>query len=357
MRRVVWMVLFSFLAFASAITEASAAAASQRPQGTTLSGNTNPGRSIQLDVQVTDKSGAPVRGLQSQDLVVLDDKQPVTLLSFHEVNDAAGEIEIVLVVDEVNASFTQVSYERSELKKFLLANDGKLPGPVRLVIFSDSDTVVQQESSRDGKGLAALYDQHVTRLRYLTRSQGFFGAAERYDRSLKTLNSLVAYEKTRPGRKLMIWFSPGWPLLSGPGINLSRTEEERLFNSIVAESSSLREADITLYSIDPIGAVEAGTGRVSYFEQFAKGISSSKQVQPANLSLQVLAVQSGGRVLNSSNDLFASIAECVADANGFYTLSFEAPRADRPNEYHTLQVKVDKPGVKVRTRSGYYAQP
>lgn len=357
MRRILWIVLFLFVSLSFAFPQSAAPALPQRPQGSTLSGSNNPGRSIQLNVQVTDKSGVPVRGLQARDMMVLDDKQPLELLSFREVDGAAGEIEIVLVVDEVNGSFTQVSFERNELKKFLLANDGKLPGPVRLVIFSDSDTVVQPQSTRDGKGLAALYDQQVTRLRTLTRSQGFFGAAERYDRSLKTLNSLVAYEKTQPGRKLMIWFSPGWPLLSGPGIDLTRNEEQHLFNSIVAESTTLREADITLYSIDPIGAVEAGTGRVSYYEQFVKGVVSPKQVQPADLSLQVLAVQSGGRVFNASNDLFASIDECVADANAFYALSFEAPRADRPNEYHTLTVKVDKPGMKIRTRSGYYAQP
>ena len=27
------------------------------------------------------------------------------------------------------------------------------------------------------------------------------------------------------------------------------------------------------------------------------------------------------------------------------------------DEYHTLEVKVDKPGLTARTRTGYYAQP
>ncbi len=332
-------------------------AAPQKLQGSTLSGSVNPDRKIDLEVQVTDKAGSAARGLQPKDLVVLDDKQPRELLSFREVDGAAADIEIVLVVDEVNASFSQVSFERSQLKTFLLANDGKLPQPVRLVIFSDSDTVVQQSPTRNGKDLVALYDQHITRLRYLTRSQGFFGAAERYDLSLKTLTSLVAYEKTRPGRKLMIWFSPGWPFLSGPGVELTRKEGEQLFHSIVAQSTAMREANVTLYSIDPIGAVEAGTLRTSYYEQFVKGIASPGQVQPANLSLQVLAVQSGGRVFNASNDLIAAMAACVDDAKSFYSISFEAARADQPNEYHTLTVKVDKPGLKVRTRSGYYAHP
>jgi hypothetical protein len=73
--------------------------------------------------------------------------------------------------------------------------------------------------------------------------------------------------------------------------------------------------------------------------------------------LQVLATQSGGLVLNSTNDLASAIADCVSDANAFYVLSFDAARADHPNEYHALGVTIDKPGLTARTRMGYYAQP
>ena len=187
--------------------------------------------------------------------------------------------------------------------------------------------------------------------------RGFYGAAERFDMSIKTLTSLVAYEGTRPGRKLMIWFSPGWPLLSGPNIQLSRKNEQQLFNSIVAASTGLRQARITLYSIDPLGLADAGGVRISFYEEFLKGVASPERVLPGDLGLQVLVVQSGGRVFNSSNDLTAAIANCTADADAFYVLSFDAARADQANEYHSLGVTVDKPGIAARTRTGYYAQP
>ena len=51
------------------------------------------------------------------------------------------------------------------------------------------------------------------------------------------------------------------------------------------------------------------------------------------------------------------IASAVADANSFYVLTFEGLVGDGPNEYHSLEIKLDKPGLKVRTRTGYYAQP
>jgi hypothetical protein len=30
---------------------------------------------------------------------------------------------------------------------------------------------------------------------------------------------------------------------------------------------------------------------------------------------------------------------------------------DGPNEYHALEIKLGKPGLTARTRTGYYAQP
>ncbi len=333
-----------------------------RPAGPSLPPPSTPDRQITLDVQVTDKSGAAVRGLQKQDFTLLDDKQPKNILSFHAVDNTAGSptdppVEIVLVVDAVNASFQTVNYERIELKKFLLQNGGKLALPVSLIVFTDAGTKIQDGSSRDGNALAALYDQYETGLRSINRSQGFYGAADRFDLSLKTLTSVIEYEGPRPGRKLIIWFSPGWPLLSGPNVELSHKGQQQLFNSIVAASTGLRQARITLYGVDPLGLADAASIRISFYEEFLKGVTSAEHAMPGDLGLQVLAVQSGGRVLNSSNDLTAEIAHCTADAEAFYVLSFDAARADQANEYHSIAVTINKPKITARTRTGYYAQP
>jgi VWFA-related protein len=333
-----------------------------RPAGPSLPATVSADRQIILDVQVTDKSGAPIRGLQQQDFTVLDDKRPQSILSFRSVNGEAAStadppVEIVLIVDAVNASPQAVAYEREEVKKFLLRNGGKLAQPVSLVVFADAGTKVQNGSSRDGNALAALYDQYETGVRSINRSEGFYGAAERFDMSLKTLTSIATDEGTSPGRKLMIWISPGWPLLTGPDIELSRKEQQQIFDSVVSASTVLRQARITLYSVDPLGLADSGGVRITYYEEFLKGLASPSRAVVADLSLQVLAVQSGGRVLNSSNSLTTEVANCAADADAFYVLSFNASRADRADEYHSLAVTVDKPGIKVRTRSGYYAQP
>lgn len=71
-------------------------------------------------------------------------------------------------------------------------------------------------SSRDGNALIAELNEHESGLRTIRRSQGIYGASERVQLSLRALEQLTEYESARPGRKLVIWISPGWPLLSGP---------------------------------------------------------------------------------------------------------------------------------------------
>ncbi|HTZ47548.1 MAG TPA: VWA domain-containing protein [Verrucomicrobiae bacterium] len=319
-------------------------------------------RQITLDVQVTDKSGAPVLGLRQEDFALLDDGQPQTLTAFQAVNARTPStnnppVEVILLVDNVNVGPQAVAYERNEVKQYLLRNGGELEQPLSLIFFNDTNTQLQNAPSQDGKALAALYDKYETGLRFINRSQGFYGAEDRLDLSLQALSSIASYAQPRPGRKLVVWISPGWPLLSGPNVQLSKRDQQGIFNSIVSLSAGLRLAGITLYAIDPLGLTDAGGSWISYYKEFLKGVPSPSRAQIGNLGLQVLAVQTGGEAFNSSNDLAGYIGKCVRDANSYYVLSFNAPPADKPNEYHSLVVKVDKPGVTARTRTGYYAQP
>jgi len=356
-----------FLALLLAVSAASAASGQDAPKPQLQPRPDEPAkapapkgadRQITIEVQVTDKSGAPVRGLQKQEFTLLDDKQPQNILSFRAVDrgvaSIADPVEIVLVIDAVNTSFEAVARERDQVKEFLLRDGGKLAEPVSLVIFSDVGADIQNGSSRDGNALATLLDQKEMGLRTVTRSQGFWGATERLELSLKTMRSLGEYEGTRPGRKLVIWVSPGWPLLSGPNVQLYGKDLQRFFDSIVEFSTGLRQARVTIYSLDPLGTSDFGRSR--HYEAFVKGVTSPSRTVAGNLGLQVLAVQTGGRVFTSTNDLTGAIADCAADADAYYVLSFEGALADRANEYHAIGVTVDRPGVKARTRTGYYAQ-
>jgi VWFA-related protein len=331
----------------------------------TLPPQTNPGH-ILLDVVVTDRSGKPMPGLAEKDFVVRNNGTPQKILSFQavggetaisEVKPTQTPVKIILLVDEVNTTFDRVAYERNQIKKFLSQNGGKLPQPMSLAFFSDTGTEIQNHASQDGNALLASFDQHQNSLRTIRRSAGFYGAEERLDLSLNTLSRLAAAEAQEPGRKMVIWISPGWPLLSGPGIQLTSKQQQHLFATITSVSTALRQARITIYSIDPLGLADAGGVRVLYYQEFLKPVTAVKNVQIGNLGLQVLATQTGGLALNSSNDITAQITRCIAEADAFYTLTIDAAPADTPNDFHSVDVKVETPGLTARTRNGYYAQP
>jgi VWFA-related protein len=318
-------------------------------------------RPIKLDVVVTGHGNKVVPDLQQQEFTVLDNKQPAKVISFQAESAASGtpdsRAEIVFVIDEVNTTFQRVAYVRAEIKKFLAQDEGKLTHPVSLVFFSDSGTQIQTTPALDGNALIAALDQHENALRTLTRSTGIYGAEDRLKLSLDALEEVAAKEATRPGRKLVLWVSPGWPLLSGPHVTLSQSQSQNVFNSVVKISTVLRQARVTLYSLDPLQAADAGGLRTVFYQNFLKGLTSTKNAQIADLSLQVLATQSGGLVLYGNNSIADWINRCASDASAFYVLTLAGAPADRGNEYHDIEVKVATPGLTARTRTGYYAQP
>ncbi len=316
---------------------------------------------IWLDVVVTNKGHNAIAGLQEQDFTLLDDGQPRKITSFR-ATDAVSRatdpvLQVIFLIDAVNTGVQAVGFGKTQLAKFLRQEDGRLSAPTSLVMFTDKSAQFLSPPTRDGKALADSLDSSQSSLRALGRSAGVYGAEEQRMLSLQALDGLAHYEAKQPGRKLVIWMSPGWATLSGPRVMVSEKNEQWLFRSIVALSQELRESRITLYSIDPLGMNDAGQFRTFYYEAFLKGVPSYQKAQNGNLALQVLAAQSGGRVLNISNDIVKQITSCLEDAPAFYTLSFDSPPADHPDEYHDLEVKIGKPGLKSRTRTGYYAQP
>ena len=311
---------------------------------------------IRLDVVVTDEADHPVSGLDLADFTLLDNHHATPILSFHAVHGTGQAtnppVEVILLVDALNFSYTDVSFFTRAMENFLLQNDGHLAEPVSVFSLVYDGVSAQPRPSLDGTVEAAELKSMDRTLRRTAR-QG----ADSWDsflQSIQMLDSIALTEAQKPGRKLLIWGGPGWPLfdIAAMGDILTPEVEKQLFASTAALSTNLRRARITLYSVT-FGSYL----RDNYFELYLKGVKNANEVSPANLTLGVLAEQSGGLVLGPDNDMTAQINRCVADASAYYSITFDPPRASKPNEYHELQVKIDKPGLIVRTRTGYYNEP
>lgn len=312
---------------------------------------------IQLDVVVTDKAGQPVTGLDRSDFTLLDNNHPAQIQSFEAYGGSAAEpqqpTQIIIIIDTVNIGFDEVSYSRFGIDQFLRNDNGRLAEPVSIYWYTDTGLMGAAPPSTDGNALAGELDATEGHLRSINRSAGVWGAIERFEMSVQTLNNVVRAAAEHPGRKLLIWIGPGWPMLDSPNMQMTWKDQQRLFGNIVQLSTLLREAQMQIYSVTP-GMPNSYT---YLYESYTKGVKKASQAYLPNLDLKVLAVESGGFALPPSNDLAAEIEKCAREASAYYTISFTPPRADGPNEYHELKVRVDKPGHIARTDTGYYNQP
>jgi VWFA-related protein len=311
-------------------------------------------REVSLNVVVTAKDGATVSGLTQQDFVLKDNNSSPAIKHFEAVTANTSPAEAILVIDAVNLNFVRLADERIRIERFLKRNE-ILPVPTALAFFTDHGLQLQQGYSTNGKELSDTLDHYVTGFR-TTRRSAQHEEQDRFNLSMAAMTELIAHEGLRPGRKLVFWVSPGWPLLTGPAINLDLRQQDGLFRDVVGFATEMLEAHMTLYSLNPLGSDEA-TERAFYYQNFLKGVVKPSQVQIGDLSLQVLAVQSGGLVLNSTNDLENELKACFADAKASYNLSFDEAPGESENDYHHLAVVVERPGLKVRTKDVYYAQP
>ena len=336
---------------------------------------------IKLDVVVTDKLGKPISGIARKDFKLLDNGQPSKILTFHAYDGTSADppVKIILLVDTLNLPGRMASYERREVKRFLLQNGGRLAQPVSLVLLSNMGVLTVGQPSADGNALAADF-AHNKNLEWIRRVPGGL-RGESFDSSfaegpalsaLKALGDIAATERQRPGRKLLIWVGPGWGLGSGADNLDLKGPRQGAFDIVEWFSTLLREARITLYSFS-VGETNAD-GRALTYLTFLSGVRSVQQATSMHVNRKVLAVETGGRVLEPSGeltgdpvpaltdfrliaDLVLQINSCVQEAGAFYTLSFDPSSADRLDEYHDLKVQLDTPGLTARTTTGYYDQP
>ena len=321
---------------------------------------------IRLDVVVTDKSGAPATGLEAKDFTLLENGQPQKILSFHAFDGIAAKadppVRIILMIDTIELKPELARDERLAVESFLRENGGRLQWPVSIYQIAETGMWTVAHPEGDGNALASdLAHNDMKLIRRFMRTDGAavltsgLGPKDSAgDAALKALGQIASDERRVPGRKLLIWVGPGWGAGSGAygeGIGQSK----RPFYAICWFSTLLREARVVLYSFT-VGE-KTDDPRSQMYLKYMSGAESEEKAGYVYLDRKVLAMQSGGRVVDASFDLVQEIKSCVRDANAFYTLTFDPARADHPDDYHDLKVQVDQPGLTARTTMGYYDQP
>lgn len=130
-------------------------------------------------------------------------------------------------------------------------------------------------------------------------------------------------------------------------------DEGQLFRGIIREANSNQ---VTFYTVDARGgAGSMGLGAdLDSVEVTGSGRATMEAVRKLNTQepLVSMAVGTGGSSILNTYELSDAFYRTGVDFDSFYSLGFQTP-AQGDGEYHNVEVRVNRPGLKVRHRSGF----
>jgi hypothetical protein len=172
-----------------------------------------------------------------------------------------------------------------------------------------------------------------------------------------------------PGRKNLVWLSEAFPITIDPDLELRNSfTGTRNYGPQIAEvATAMMDAQIAVYPVDARGLMTssyfsaASTGR----DQFGRSLSGSRlgsalntetaTINAAHGSMQDLAERTGGKAFYNRNDLDGAIRRSFDDGSTYYTLAYYPSDKNWNGKFRKIRVKVNRPGIKLRYRLGYYA--
>jgi VWFA-related protein len=172
------------------------------------------------------------------------------------------------------------------------------------------------------------------------------------DRELFALRAISKSLEKITEKKSLLYFSGG----------ISRDGIENQASLRAAINSAVR-ANLAIYSVDTRGlqAVsslgDASTGSLRGTGAYNGGALTNNM--NANFASQevmaTLSSDTGGKAFFDSNDFAPAFAQVEHDTSAYYAVGFHSSNPLRDGRYRKLTIKVNRPGVKLEYRPGYYA--
>jgi hypothetical protein len=104
----------------------------------------------------------------------------------------------------------------------------------------------------------------------------------------------------------------------------------------------------------PSSAPATGWGRLNNSTATGAHSDALQTAQEALEGPNFLSQQTGGFTVVNTNDLNIGIKEALYDQQSYYLLGFDPEDEKFDRRHHSIRVKVNRPGVRVRTRSGFF---
>ena len=204
--------------------------------------------------------------------------------------------------------------------------------------------------TEDYRGETGAREQAYTQARRMV-----FEIMDRSGRALAAIEGVVRGLAPVPGRKIVVLVSDGF--LVGLGAAENRTFDVRRI------TDAATKAGVVLYALDSRGLVADVPGGSASFQGpgvlTAPGARANLQArgnEAQKQSLNALAEDTGGFLVQNTNDLVVGFSRILRDNEVYYLLAYEPANTARDGKFRKIEVHV--PGrrdLTVRTRAGYFA--
>jgi Ca-activated chloride channel homolog len=259
---------------------------------------------VLLNATITDSNGKPVSGLKKNQFSIFEDgiEQGIDVFQAEETPFSA-----VILLDSSGSMEQRMSVARAAAISFL--NGLRVDDQVAIYNFDSKINQIQDFSnSRD-----------VTDSIFNVKADGWTLLYDSIDLATKQL------AKRTEKRKSIIVLSDGADTKSG------NSADKVLKNALAS--------DISIYTVD-----------MSNFD------GGSKQVQ-ASAVLKNFSDKSGGKYIEISSPLTMASAfkNIVAELGTQYTIAYSPTNNTKNGKWRSIELRVKKPNVAIKTRKGYYA--
>jgi hypothetical protein len=161
-----------------------------------------------------------------------------------------------------------------------------------------------------------------------------------------------------PGRKSLVWVSGSFPVWIGRDrVPLPRRPEpgqQDLWPEIDRAARALNSANLAVYPVDARGLMAPAE-----YEPSRATISKDMQLVSRSgfAAMDTLADRTGGKAFYNDNDLGKAFRSAVEDSRVAYRLGYQPSHDEWNGKFREIRITVKRPGVRLRHRRGYFAQP
>ena len=304
---------------------------------------------VQVDAYVTDEHDRPVRGLTKDDFELFENGEPRPVTTFAPVDIPSARAPAPTIGAEPDV-FTN---DRPEGRTFLIIlGAGVFPDNalrarhiLRAFIethFGDDDVAavtVDQGLVTDGQDFTS------NRRLILSAIDKYAGTVERRTgdegSSARDLRDRMEVFARLPGhRKFVLWVTDAIGFDAYEAVDYHGGVPSLKGEYIHAAMAAATRGNIRIYPISPLG-LDLETGRHELSRR---------------MDFRALGEVTGGFAQVASNDFTGAFDRLIRETSTYYVLGFESSAPSRQGRYVRFEVKVKRPGLKVKARPGYVEQ-